>query len=136
MAKRGSNYTPLGRKIKALAKNQSEIAQVLGLTQQSISGKFCGKIAVSIDDLEKLSAHFDVPIVYFFMDSAVDALRAKMVSDMLKTFDNEFINALGQMTKRPAHVQNAVSSMARQAVILYDQGQMDGARKARITDDG
>lgn len=65
MARRGANHTPIGKKISALAKNQAELAQLLGLTQQSISGKMTGKIAVTLKDLEKLSEHYRVPVTYF-----------------------------------------------------------------------
>ncbi len=78
MARRHAKYTDLGRKIAALARNQAELAGVLGLTQQSISGKLTGKIAVTIKDLDKLSQQYDVPAVYFVSSCAVtpDLARA------------------------------------------------------------
>ena len=66
MARIASRYTDLGRKISVLAVNQSEISKVLDLTQQSISGKLTGKIAVTLKDLELLSKHYNVPMIYFF----------------------------------------------------------------------
>ena len=73
MARVSSRYTDLGRKISTLAKNQGEISQVLELTQQSVSGKLTGKIAVTLNDLEILSKHYDVPIIYFFTAPEVTA---------------------------------------------------------------
>jgi transcriptional regulator with XRE-family HTH domain len=68
MARRGARYTLLGKKIAALAVNQSEVAQVLGLTQQSVSGKLTGKIAVTLKDLELLAQNYRVPLIYFVTD--------------------------------------------------------------------
>jgi len=65
MARRGSRYTDLGRKISRLAPNQSELSEVLELTQQSISGKLTGKIAVTLKDLDLLARHYKVPLIYF-----------------------------------------------------------------------
>ena len=80
MGSRSSKYTPMGRKIAQLAVNQAEIAQILDLTQQSVSGKFTGKIAVTIKDMELLSAAFDVPMIYFVSPESVtvEAARAYM----------------------------------------------------------
>lgn len=78
--RRSAKYTPMGRKIAELSRNQAEIASILGLTQQSISGKFTGKIAITIRDMEKLSAHFKVPMIYFVSPAevTVEAARAYM----------------------------------------------------------
>lgn len=65
MARKGARYTAIGAKLAQLAVNQSELAQVLRLTQQSVSGKLTGKIAVTLKDLELLAAHYDVPLIYF-----------------------------------------------------------------------
>lgn len=71
MARRGSRYTELGRKISALAKNQAELAGILDLTQQSVSGKLTGKIAVTLKDMEQLSDHYKVPMMYFVSSAIV-----------------------------------------------------------------
>ncbi len=80
MGSRSSKYTPMGRKIAELSVNQAEIARILGLTQQSVSGKFTGKIAITVRDMEKLSTYFDVPMVYFVSPESVtiEAARAYM----------------------------------------------------------
>ena len=65
MGRRGERYTTLGKKIARLARTQTEIAKVLGLTQQSVSGKLSGKIAVTQMDLERLSEKYKVPAIYF-----------------------------------------------------------------------
>ena len=78
MARRGSNYTPLGKKIARLSRNQVELSKVLSLTQQSVSGKLNGRIAVTLSDLEQLATRYDVPVVYFMSPEAVtvDLARA------------------------------------------------------------
>ena len=65
MGRRGERYTTLGKKIARLARTQTEIAKVLGLTQQSVSGKLSGKIAVTQIDLERLREKYKVPPIYF-----------------------------------------------------------------------
>ena len=84
MARRGSRYTDLGRKISHLAANQTELSQVLELTQQSISGKLTGKIAVTLKDLEILSKKYDVPMIYFFSSSEVTPELAKAWEKILR----------------------------------------------------
>ena len=59
-------YTTLGRKVAALAKNQAELAKILELSQQSVSTKLAGRTAFALEDLERISKHYDVPIIYFF----------------------------------------------------------------------
>lgn len=66
MARRGSRYTDLGRKVSLLAENQHELATALELTQQSISGKLTGKIAITLKDIGILCKKYEVPELYFF----------------------------------------------------------------------
>ncbi len=54
-----------------LAGNQGDIAKVLGLTQQSVSGKLRGNIVISLEELKRLAAHYQVPLSYFFLDQDV-----------------------------------------------------------------
>jgi transcriptional regulator with XRE-family HTH domain len=84
MGRKPKKYTKLGAKVASLAKNQVEIARVLGLTQQSISVKLQGKIAILISDLEKLSEHYDVPMMYFFEDVIENAEMAREARKVLK----------------------------------------------------
>ena len=125
MAKRGSNYTAIGRKIRNISKNQSEIARVLGLTQQSVSGKFNGKIAISVVDLEKLSAHFNCPIIYFFLPENVNIAQAELIINMLGNFHDGLLTALRDLASRPGYVQTYVADMATKGMSLYDQGHRD-----------
>ncbi len=81
MARRGSSYTKIGHKIAKLAVNQAEIAEILQLTQQSVSGKLTGKIAISIEDLVKLSDHFKVDVIYFFLPIYVEPEAANVLAD-------------------------------------------------------
>ncbi|MHC4198955.1 MAG: helix-turn-helix domain-containing protein [Planctomycetota bacterium] len=61
-------YTRLGERIAALASRQWELADVLGVTQQSISHKLHGVHVITVPDLEKLARHYKVHITYFFED--------------------------------------------------------------------
>ena len=80
MASRSKKHTPMGRKIAAIVGSQAEVAKVLGLTQQSISGKMTGKIAITVKDLEMLSTFYDIPMIYFVSPEivTVEATRAYM----------------------------------------------------------
>lgn len=77
MGRRGANHTPIGKKIYALAANQAELAKILDLTQQSISGKLNGNIAITLKDLELLSAAYAVPLLYFVSGPDVTPARAR-----------------------------------------------------------
>ena len=59
-------YTQLGKRIAALAGRQHGIAEVLGITQQSVSKKLRGATAILVADLERLAKHYNVPLTYFF----------------------------------------------------------------------
>ena len=83
MSRRSKRYTELGRKIAELAQNQAELARVLGLSQQSISGKLRGRIGITIKDLEKLSKHYDVSIFYFVSESTVSPDLARTLESIL-----------------------------------------------------
>ena len=72
MARKSHAYTNMGSRVAQLAKNQEEIADVLGLTQQSVSGKLRGDISFSLDDLSLLSKRFGVPVTYFFALEDID----------------------------------------------------------------
>lgn len=74
-------YTPIGRRIAQLARNQAEISQVLGLTQQSVSGKLTGKIAVNLQDIDKLAAHYSVPAAWFLVEG--DSVDPKALAAVL-----------------------------------------------------
>jgi transcriptional regulator with XRE-family HTH domain len=74
----------MGKKIAMLARNQSELADALDLTQQSISGKLCGRIAVTIGDLERLADVYGVPLLYFVTDSHVDVRAAQYWAQLLQ----------------------------------------------------
>ena len=55
---------------------------MLGLTQQSVSGKMRGKIAVTVRDMEKLAEKYGVPTAYFLMPEHIGPHLAKgMMSD-------------------------------------------------------
>ncbi|MHC5055949.1 MAG: helix-turn-helix domain-containing protein [Planctomycetota bacterium] len=64
------NYTCIGRRIAEVGKRQRDIARVLGVTQQTVSKKLCGATVILLSDLEKLSAHYRIPLTYFFEETA------------------------------------------------------------------
>lgn len=47
--------------LTAHAQTQGDIAESLGMTQAAVSNKIAGKTRWSLDDIERLSAHFGVP---------------------------------------------------------------------------
>lgn len=71
MARKVLSYTQLGQRIASLVQSQEEVARILNLTQQSVSGKLRGEIAISLEDLQRLAKHHDVPLSYFFLQREV-----------------------------------------------------------------
>jgi transcriptional regulator with XRE-family HTH domain len=61
-------YSRLGKRLAALDKRQSDIARVMGISQQSVSKKLRGEIYVTVAEIEMLAAHYGVPITHFFED--------------------------------------------------------------------
>jgi len=96
MGRKHNKYTDLGAKIASLAKNQVEIATVLDLTQQSVSGKLQGKIAVLLSDLEKLAEHYDVPLLYFVEESIETADAAREAQKVIKMVQEDVEEAVAQ----------------------------------------
>lgn len=123
---RQSRRTSMGRKIHALGKRQHELAGILGLTQQSVSGKLTGKIAVTINDLEKLSAACEVPIIYFFLDEGTDPEKARAVESLIGSFPEDTLSMLGRLSKAPKSVRDFILRAAVQSIGLYEDGVRDG----------
>ena len=69
MASNVRAYTEVGKRIAALGKRQKHIARVLGVSQQTVSKKLRGETAILLSDLEKLGAHYKVPLTYFFEET-------------------------------------------------------------------
>lgn len=128
MGRRGANHTPIGKKIYALAANQTELAKILGLTQQSISGKMNGKIAVTLKDLDLLSEAYDVPILYFVSgpevtpalarswDSILNGhIETQQAVEILATFPRPFAQMLLQTVKAIRHTASFYSDERLQA---------------------
>ena len=103
-------YTPLGRKVGRLAKNQTELAEVMGLSQQSVSGKLSGKIAVTLRDLDQLAAHYRVPLIYFVTPEAVTKDEALSLERMLQA-DPALLRALVQAEHLPLPVQRRLPAI-------------------------
>ena len=68
MARKRCLYTDVGKRIAALAKDQTELGRILGVSKQSISLKLRGENALFVSDLEKLASHYGVPLTYFVED--------------------------------------------------------------------
>lgn len=83
MARKPEKYPALGKKIARLARSQIEIARLLGLTQQSISGKLRGQIAISIEDLRRIAEQYKVPLTFFFAPEGVSAKTLESVERMV-----------------------------------------------------
>ncbi len=66
MVRRVRDYTAIGDRITTLGRRQRQIADVLGVSQQTVSKKLRGETAILLSDLEKLGAHYNVPLTYFF----------------------------------------------------------------------
>jgi transcriptional regulator with XRE-family HTH domain len=85
MNRRWQKYSQIGRKIAMLGLTQYELAEIMGLTQQSVSGKMTGRISVRLDDLEKLAEHLDLPLLYFFTPESVTADLTRSMVKLLTT---------------------------------------------------
>ena len=103
-------YTPLGRKVSRLAKNQAELAQVLRLSQQSVSGKLLGKIAITLHDLEQLAAHYRVPLIYFVTPESVTKDEALSLERMLQA-DPALLRAIVQAEHLPLPFQRRLPAI-------------------------
>ncbi len=77
-------YTEIGNKIAALGKRQTDIARVLGVSQQTISKKLRGGCAILVSDLETLSKAYGIPLTYFFEEEPGDAEFAQAL-ERIKT---------------------------------------------------
>ena len=91
---RQGKYTALGHKIARLAKDQTELARVLSLSQQTVSGKLAGKIAITTTELETLSANFNVPMFYFFGPDNISLETARNWEKILRDPPSEIFEAL------------------------------------------
>lgn len=57
--------------------NQTELGQVLDLSQPPMSKRLHGLLPFNIDELERLAAFFDVPIVTFIPPATGPASRSR-----------------------------------------------------------
>jgi transcriptional regulator with XRE-family HTH domain len=69
MVRKVRAYTAIGDRITTLGRRQRQIADVLGVSQQTVSKKLRGETAILLSDLEKLGAHYEVPLTYFFEEA-------------------------------------------------------------------
>ena len=68
MVRKVRAYTAIGDRITTLGRRQRQIADVLGVSQQTVSKKLRGETAILLSDLQKLGAHYKVPLTYFFQE--------------------------------------------------------------------
>ena len=93
-------YIPIGTKIARLAKNHLELAKVLRLTPQSVSAKLRGKVVVTLRDLETLSSHYDVPLIYFVgPESMTPELAREFASALAGPFDFQDLQGVVKIMK-------------------------------------
>ena len=77
MRKRNCVYCRVGKQIASLARSQSELGRILGITQQSVSKKLRGESAILLSDLEQLARHYEVPATFFFESSSEPPMPAR-----------------------------------------------------------
>lgn len=105
--RRNKQYTAVGRKISSIFKNQRDLSEVLGLTQQSISGKLRGATAISVADLEKISEFTGYPVAWFFMPDHIDAKAVRAF-----TTSTDFSRlVVSQLQELPADLHGVASKM-------------------------
>jgi transcriptional regulator with XRE-family HTH domain len=73
MARKVKAYTDIGRRMADLGERQRLLAKVLRVSQQTVSKKLRGETAILLADLQRLGAHYKVPLTYFFEDKAAPA---------------------------------------------------------------
>ena len=73
MARKVKAYTAIGHRISDLGERQRLLAKVLRVSQQTVSKKLRGETAILLADLQRLAAHYKVPLTYFFEEKAAPA---------------------------------------------------------------
>ena len=134
--RRSERFGLVGKKVAALAKNQAEIARVLGLTQQSISARLTERTSWSLTDLTKLSKHFDVPDFYFIMPESIDAEHARSISEIVNG-DPELVNIVSALKDMPrryvmqamSHIQLVKKAQVVESELMERGAGTDGHRR-------
>lgn len=119
---RRDKHTALGKKALALAKTQAELAKILELSQQSVSAKLVGRTIFTLEDLERISKHYDVPIIYFFGPDYLTAEMARTCEKILQS-PPEIHQAMEIAASFPKPFAKLVLNMVRsirQPVIYYN----------------
>ena len=68
MAKRKQQirkYTRIGHRIAELG-TQIVVAKAMGISQQTMSKKLRGEVAITLSDLERIAKKFKLPMTWFF----------------------------------------------------------------------
>jgi len=111
-------YTPLGNRIIELGGQQSVLAQILQVSQQTISKKLRGLCAISVSDLEKLAKHFKVPMTAFFEAAGLDGAVLKDFHAMFRAKPLEVDRILDAFKLNPANLTH----LAQVAASLIQAG--------------
>lgn len=56
--------------LTAHGETQADVAEVLGVTQSSVSNKMAGKTRWSLDDIQRLTHHFELTSPSVFLEDA------------------------------------------------------------------
>jgi len=114
-------YTPMGQKIADCGMSQKQLAQTLGLTQQSISGKLTGKIAIALDDLQKLATAFELPVFYFFLPEEFTPEYARALEISLSKLPESMYAQLIRVCSLPEKMQEHVATLIKHTVDMHDE---------------
>lgn len=128
MIRKNRRYTQLGRKIAGLAKTQAELSTILGLTQQSVSGKLRGRIAITLRDLETLSGHYDVPMLYFLTPEEVSLDKVRTLELFLAAPTN-----VSELLEIASAMPKSITSQLVKVAHALDQALKSNALDARQT---
>ena len=118
-------------KVARLGGSQAQIADILGLTQQSVSGKLTGKIAITLRDTAKLADHYDVPTMYFVGPEALTPDLAEAFETILSG-PEELKGAMHGLSTLPRpftqellRIVQAVRQMEEQGKVTIVRGAAD-----------
>ena len=112
-------YTPLGNRIAELGGTQTALAKAMKISQQTISKKMRGEVAIAVSDLEKLAKHFKVPMTYFFAAEGLDGSILAAFHAMVKAKPQEVDAILDAFRTNPdiiTHLSHIAHAMTRDSL--------------------
>lgn len=96
--------------------NHQELAQILGVTRQTVSKYIKGEQAIDSEKLYKLAAFFNKPFAYFIQESDGEELRVMFRADFP---DNNFSDELRALIQDRLQKQWEVLSLAGQDMVSF-----------------